>query len=100
MITQAQWFKHASYQADLQKLLDNPVLQIALDICRDQNLIPLPTTTQADLMEFFAIMGAKRAGYNEFVVNLRALAQPEKPPVPVQKAWEHEKQLKESKPNA
>ena len=89
-ITKAQWFKHPSYQTDLQNLLNNSVLQIALDICRDQNLTPVPITEKVNLIDYFAIMGSKKEGYNEFLINLRDLAQPEKPLGPAKKAWEYE----------
>lgn len=90
MITQDQWYKHPSFQTDLQALFNNPVLETALDICRDLSLRPVPITEKVNLVDFFAIMGAKKEGYNEFLLNLRALAQPEKPLSPAKKSWEYE----------
>lgn len=87
MITKDQWYRHPSFQTDLKALLDNPVLQAAVEICRDQNLIPISTSKTVNLVDYFAIMGAKKEGYNEFLINLRLLAQPEKPSVPETKPW-------------
>lgn len=87
MITEAQWYQHPSFQTDLKALLDNPVLQAAIEICRDQELIPFSTNKAVNLIDFVAIMGSKREGYKEFLINLRGLAQPKRPSVPETKAW-------------
>lgn len=87
--TQDQWYKHASFQTDLRALLESPVLRTALEICRDQNLVPISTTKPVNLVDYFAIMGAKKEGYNEFLINLRLLAQPQRASVPATKPWEY-----------
>ncbi len=99
MITKEQWFKHASFQADLKALLDNPVMQTALGICRDQILYPTPLN-RTDIVEWMAVCGSKKEGYNEFYINLLDLARPEKPSVPAQKAWEYETQPEGNTTNA
>ena len=89
MTTKEQWYAHPDNRSELAVLLQNPTLSKALDVALDLGFkstnFPI---NPVDLVQFFAIMGAKRDGYIEALKNLRALAQPEPTAKPLPKPWE------------
>lgn len=81
-LTKDQWYKHPQFRSELAELLQNKTLQIALDMTRVAGLKPTPFPPGLDLMQFFALMGAKRDGYFEGLTNLEDLAKSPPPPKP------------------
>lgn len=96
-ITEAQWYSQPSYQSDLKALLDNPVMEAALQVAFDQGFktIPALATPGGDLVDYFAIQGAVREGYRLAFQKLRDLTQPKvSRPTTQPKPWESSKETK------
>jgi hypothetical protein len=87
--TEAQWYQHPSFRADLAKLLSDPVMVIALEIVKDAGAQSTNfATTATSLMEFFALSGAKKDGYREAIINLEGLSKPKPAKPEDRKAWD------------
>lgn len=70
-MTEDQWYLQPSLRQDLEEILKNPVLLTALQIVRDRGVRSTSMPSQpVDLVQFFALMGAKRDGYIEALQNL------------------------------
>lgn len=87
-ITKEQWYSHPSFRQDLEKLLDDPVFEIALSIVSRKGADSTSFIAGQNLIHFFALMGAKKDGYYEALKNLKQLAKPEPNKTPTPKAWE------------
>jgi hypothetical protein len=98
MITKEQWYSNPGFQIELKDLLKHPTMVAALELVNSNAFKPLPTQIpNQNLIDYFAIMGAKKEGYNEFYMNLLVLAESPKPTAPAMKAWEYPKDVEELK---
>lgn len=87
-MTKDQWYNHPSLRQDLTAILENPVLINALEIVKDQGVkATMFPSTPVDLIQFFALMGAKRDGYIEALTNLHLLTQPQVEHKATPEAW-------------
>lgn len=77
-ITIDQWNSHPSYSDDLQALLANPVMEIALQVAFDKGYDPFPALSVpgGDLTAHLAAQGCLREGYRMAFQNLRNLTKP------------------------
>ncbi len=86
-ISEKQWYEHPDFRRELEDLLNHPTMQIALGIVtRKGSASTLPVSEQ--IMEWFALMGAKKDGYAEGIANLIALSKHSTPSPPARKAWD------------
>lgn len=86
-ITKEQWFQQPGLQQELRELLKNPTLQAALAIVKDQIFRPMQIPNEVDLMQYYAIMGARKDGYQEAIINLETLSKSPPPPPPKTDPW-------------
>lgn len=86
-ITKDQWDSHPSFRKELAELLKEQSLDVALSIVRDAGLQPTPILQGVDLIQYFAINGAKRDGYFEAITNLISLSKTKPTKTPAQAAW-------------
>lgn len=87
-LTQDQWYQHPSFRAELVDLLKNPTLRIALEIVKERGLVStLQPGPGVDMIDFFAIMGSRKDGYLEALINLEQLSKPKPTTPPEQKPW-------------
>lgn len=87
-LTIEQWYAHPSFRQELVELLRNPTLRVALEMVREKGLnSTLTPTGNTSMVEFFAIMGARKDGYHEALVNLEALSQAKSTAPPERKPW-------------
>jgi len=89
MITKEdRWFAHPDRRKQLSELLNDPVLIEALEVVIEQNMRPIGFPPPGlDLRDYFAIMGGKKEGYNEAILNLKALSLHKSTPATGPKAW-------------
>jgi hypothetical protein len=72
--TKEQWDKHPSFRQELQELVSHPTFQTALAMTKDKGMRKsLATVGNADLIQYFALMGAHRDGYTSALDDLVAL---------------------------
>lgn len=89
MITKTQWYRHPTLRSELEELLKNPVLIAALEVVFQLGVKSTAfPVNPVDLVQFFALMGAKRDGYIEALANLQMLAKPEPEEKPTPKPWD------------
>lgn len=88
-LTKEQWYAHPEFHQELRAILQNKTLLAALDMVRDSGMKPTSITPgNVDLIQFFALMGAKRDGYFEALTNLVDLSKTQPVRVPEQKPFE------------
>lgn len=88
-LTKDQWYAHPDFRRELEELLANRTMQIALAIVKQGGLKPTPIVSGIDLMHYFALMGSKRDGYFEGLTNLEDLSkQPQAAKLPDPRPWQ------------
>lgn len=98
-ITQKQWDAHSSFRTDLKKLLDDPVMQVALGIVLDIGTFPIPYPGgEVNLIHFAALTGARKEGCIEALKNLEMLAKTPAERPAVRQPWATPQPTAEAKP--
>jgi hypothetical protein len=80
-MTYKDWSKRPDLIEELDQLLKHPALVFALSVLVEEQLPKEIAVTRADtpnLMNFHALMNAKREGYYDFYRGLLRLSQPRK----------------------
>lgn len=70
-----RWKEHPSRRAEFEALLQEPAMQDAIAIVKEQTFSPRPIVPgMPNLIEFAALMSQKREGYLEMLTNFLSLA--------------------------
>ena|ERR1039457_6506713 len=87
-ITLDQWNAHPSFRKELAGDLALPAVVVALEMVKAQGTKSLTVPgSGVDIIHYFAIMGAKRDGCLETLINLQNLTNSEPAEVPERQAW-------------
>jgi hypothetical protein len=74
-MTYTEWYAHEDKVLLFKELLNNPVLNQALEVVQEHGLpIARPIPSGTDLIQYAALTNARREGYFEALRNLRMLA--------------------------
>jgi hypothetical protein len=87
MFTEAQWFANPELALRLKEMLQDPVLQKALDALVHSKLPAPLNLPETGLLEHHAIISARREGYYSFYRDLLALTHEPQPAVDLSKPW-------------
>jgi hypothetical protein len=86
-MTLEQWRADANLRPELEKLLTDPVMLIALDIVRQKATQPIIPPAGVDIVHFGSMMGYKRDGFFEALQSLINLSRVVKSKPPEKSAW-------------
>lgn len=87
-MTLKQWDANPELQRELADLFKHPTIVAAIEVVKLKGYAPITPPTGVDIVQYGAMMGFKRDGYFEALINLSALAQPPTTKPPGVKAWE------------
>lgn len=87
-MTRDNWYSNTENRVTLEKLLQDPVLLRAFEVLSIRELDPIIGPGSVDLVQYFAIMGAKKEGYLEFYKSLIGLSKIPKTIKPSPPPWE------------
>jgi hypothetical protein len=97
-MTLKQWDANPEHQREFAELLKAPIFAAALEVVRLKGLTPITPPTGVDIVQYGAMMGFKRDGYFEALLNLSGLAQPPPEKKAGIKPWEDPEKQKPAAP--
>lgn len=88
MTKKQQWEANPEFRKELAGILTSSTMVLAIEVLREVELRLVTHSGNFDLVQFWALMGAKRTGYNEFLINLQDLSKTNPVPKNEPKAWD------------